>query len=478
MLVGYVSDERYVALEGVAIEFERDGETVAVVVHAARQGHRRGRARHIPGDTAQGRVRGEGRSRWIWRRARRRTSSACCRTGSTDTSGRAGSARASGRAVLPRHGVVPADARALWRESASSCGSSGWYDEHGPNAVMQITPDGDWTQSGIGFNRIGFANNPHHTQIVHGARSGRASYYVEQKGESGAWFAAPWVVAPARGADEPDRRGLPRTPGTRTTTSAAAPTTSTRRACRPSRPSTAARSSPLPRGRARPEWFAPDGRSAAVVRAAGARSTSSPRGADRDDPIAGRQGNHLAPGRMAPARLAGAQGLRLRRLRRRAARRRHPRPRRVPRADRSARIPSTGRGGSTSARRTGSTSAAAGFVYLGGNGLNCEVELSGPGVMMRTKTHSGRSTAASASGIRADPTHWLDRRFHATVGPRRAPGGRHDRDRDHDRRAVPGGRRRPLGLRGTGLHGRATCSGRRASTSACPAARPATRPTR
>ena len=31
MLVGYVSDERYVALDQVGVEFERDGATVAVV---------------------------------------------------------------------------------------------------------------------------------------------------------------------------------------------------------------------------------------------------------------------------------------------------------------------------------------------------------------------------------------------------------------------------------------------------------------
>ena len=54
----------------------------------------------------------------------------------------------------------------------------------------------------------------------------------------------------------------------------------------------------------------------------------------------------------------------------------------------------------------------------------------------------------------------------------------HDRDRDHDRRAVPGRRREPLGLRGDRPARTATCSGRRASTSACPAARRATRPTR
>ena len=37
MLIGYVSDERYVAISGVGIEFERDGESVAVV-HSSPRG--------------------------------------------------------------------------------------------------------------------------------------------------------------------------------------------------------------------------------------------------------------------------------------------------------------------------------------------------------------------------------------------------------------------------------------------------------
>ena len=36
MLIGYVSDERYVALPDVLLEFERDGETVGVARSTAR----------------------------------------------------------------------------------------------------------------------------------------------------------------------------------------------------------------------------------------------------------------------------------------------------------------------------------------------------------------------------------------------------------------------------------------------------------
>lgn len=73
----------------------------------------------------------------------------------------------------------------------------GWFDEHGPLATMQITPDGDYTQAGIQFNQRGYGNNPHHTQFVAGPeRSGL--YYFHAKGESGAFFSFPWIVAPAK----------------------------------------------------------------------------------------------------------------------------------------------------------------------------------------------------------------------------------------------------------------------------------------
>ena len=72
----------------------------------------------------------------------------------------------------------------------------GWFDEHGPRAVMQITPDGDYTQTGVQWNKQGYGS-PHHTQFVAGPeRSGL--YYLHAKTESGAFFSFPWVVAPAK----------------------------------------------------------------------------------------------------------------------------------------------------------------------------------------------------------------------------------------------------------------------------------------
>ncbi len=71
----------------------------------------------------------------------------------------------------------------------------GWFDEHGPRAVMQITPDGDYTQTGVGWNKQGYGS-PHLTQFVTGPeRSGL--YYLHAKTESGRFFSFPWIVAPA-----------------------------------------------------------------------------------------------------------------------------------------------------------------------------------------------------------------------------------------------------------------------------------------
>ena len=71
----------------------------------------------------------------------------------------------------------------------------GWFDEHGPRATMQITPDGDYTQTGVQWNKFGYTS-PSHKQFVEAPdRSGL--YYFHAKGESGAFYSFPWIVAPA-----------------------------------------------------------------------------------------------------------------------------------------------------------------------------------------------------------------------------------------------------------------------------------------
>jgi N,N-dimethylformamidase len=70
----------------------------------------------------------------------------------------------------------------------------GWFDEHGPRATVQITPDGDYTQTGVMWNKFGYTS-PHHKQfVVAPERSGL--YYFHAKSEAGRFFSFPWIVAP------------------------------------------------------------------------------------------------------------------------------------------------------------------------------------------------------------------------------------------------------------------------------------------
>lgn len=72
----------------------------------------------------------------------------------------------------------------------------GWFDEHGPRACMQITPDGDYTQTGVQWNKRGYGS-PSHTQFVT-APEKSGLYYLWAKTNTGNAFSFPWVVAPAQ----------------------------------------------------------------------------------------------------------------------------------------------------------------------------------------------------------------------------------------------------------------------------------------
>ena len=69
----------------------------------------------------------------------------------------------------------------------------GWYDNHGPRAAMQTLPDGHFVETGVRWNN-GFGV---HRQVVTAPdRSGL--YYFHARGESGAFFSFPLVVASAK----------------------------------------------------------------------------------------------------------------------------------------------------------------------------------------------------------------------------------------------------------------------------------------
>jgi len=74
----------------------------------------------------------------------------------------------------------------------------GWYDEHGPRATMQITPDGDYTQTGAKWNRVGYGNVHQAQMLTAPEQSGL--YYLHAKTLSGRFFSFPWIVAPAKPA--------------------------------------------------------------------------------------------------------------------------------------------------------------------------------------------------------------------------------------------------------------------------------------
>ena len=195
MLVGYVSDERYVAIADVAVEFEQAGESVAVARSTARGA--------IHADLAPGQY---------------RVTLVCPGFGSKVVEVELGGAtpyqfrlladgllgyvwpkwvRSGERSEFRVHAVEPYRP-SLWRYGLRKelIKLLGWFDEHGPRAVMQITPDGDYTQTGVAWNKQGYGN-PHLTQFVTGPeRSGL--YYLHAKTESGRFFSFPWVVAPAQ----------------------------------------------------------------------------------------------------------------------------------------------------------------------------------------------------------------------------------------------------------------------------------------
>ncbi|WP_020475190.1 carboxypeptidase-like regulatory domain-containing protein [Zavarzinella formosa] len=86
----------------------------------------------------------------------------------------------------------------LWRygREPEFVRSLGWHDEHAPRAVMQVTPDGDYSQTGVEWNKVGYANSVHSQHVTAPERSGL--YYFRASTASGKQFAFPWIVAPSK----------------------------------------------------------------------------------------------------------------------------------------------------------------------------------------------------------------------------------------------------------------------------------------
>lgn len=193
MLIGYVSDERYVALADVLLEFESAGQSYEtrsratgavyvdlppgdyrVTLQKPGFGAKRISLRLPAAQPHHFRLLSDGLLGYVWPK--------CVRTGE--------------QSEFRVHSVVQYKLELFrygWEKEFVR--SLGWYDEHGPRAVMQITPDGDYTRTGVGWNREGYAS-PHHKQFVT-APSRSGLYYFHARTAGGAFFSFPWVVAPA-----------------------------------------------------------------------------------------------------------------------------------------------------------------------------------------------------------------------------------------------------------------------------------------
>lgn len=68
-----------------------------------------------------------------------------------------------------------------------------WYDAPGPRPGAQILPDGDITQGGVGWRR---PIDKYDRSLEVEAPDESGLYYFHLKGQSGAFFSFPWVVAP------------------------------------------------------------------------------------------------------------------------------------------------------------------------------------------------------------------------------------------------------------------------------------------
>ena len=85
----------------------------------------------------------------------------------------------------------------LWRygQKPHFIRNLGWYDDHGPRATVQTTPDGDYTQTGMQWNKVGYGSQWHQQRVIAPEKSGL--YYLHAKNLQGEHFSFPWIVQPA-----------------------------------------------------------------------------------------------------------------------------------------------------------------------------------------------------------------------------------------------------------------------------------------
>ncbi|HEY3453043.1 MAG TPA: N,N-dimethylformamidase beta subunit family domain-containing protein [Bryobacteraceae bacterium] len=86
----------------------------------------------------------------------------------------------------------------IWRYGLKKeyAGMLSWFDEHGPRTTVQITPDDDYSQTGVDWNRHGYPSAHVQQFVTAPARSGL--YYLWARTPSGRTFSFPWIVAPSQ----------------------------------------------------------------------------------------------------------------------------------------------------------------------------------------------------------------------------------------------------------------------------------------
>jgi N,N-dimethylformamidase len=193
MLIGYVSDERYMAIPDVQLEFENDQVSIETRSRASGAVHA-----DLPPGPYRVTLNKPG---YGGKRVRMTVTEGTphhfrllsdCLLGYPWPKWVKGGEQAEFRVHSPEAYELE-----LWRYGWKKelVRKLGWYDEHGPRATVQITPDGDYTQTGVEWNKFGYANPALKQYVTAPDRSGL--YYFHARTRSGLFFSFPWVVAPA-----------------------------------------------------------------------------------------------------------------------------------------------------------------------------------------------------------------------------------------------------------------------------------------
>ncbi|QDU50750.1 N,N-dimethylformamidase beta subunit family domain-containing protein [Gimesia panareensis] len=192
MLIGYVSDENYSALFDVAIEFQADGKFFStrstasgaviadlpegeytVILQHTDHCPKRVQMQVRAGQVYQFRLLSKKLFGFAWPRCVKAGEASEFRVHSTSEY----------QLELWRYGKEKEYIRRI-----------GTFDDHAPLANLQITPDGDYTQGGVNWNDIGYQGAVQRQSVTSPERSGLYMFHL--RNQSGDHFTFPWVVAP------------------------------------------------------------------------------------------------------------------------------------------------------------------------------------------------------------------------------------------------------------------------------------------